>query len=181
MSELIIEDDPDPLSGSINGYRINLETGTAYDGYELSQYYRETEAQQAERRNVGRLSATADRILRDYEAEGDSENTWVHNATDDIFLRRRRFERRIGGGGTFNFSMYFFVDRSNGQDYCRSWWSESASVNWCQQEKRVEPAADVTTRLETAFPARDNSPVRQRDFGRSVLHSFRQAFRPATD
>lgn len=170
MSEqLIIDDDPDPLSGSINGYRINLETGKAYDGYELSRYYRETEEQQAERRNVMQLSVVANRILDEYEAKGDADDKHVYNAAGDIFLRRRRFSRTIQNGGTLDFAMYFFIDRSNGQDYCRSWWSEAGKVNWCAQEKRVEPAIDVTARLEEAFPSIDQLPAKRRRFGGGVL------------
>lgn len=169
MSELIIEDDPDPLSGSINGYRINLETGKAYDGYELSRYYRETEQQQAERRDVIHLSMVADRILDNYHGAGEPDDKRVYNEAGDIFLRRRRFVRSVDNGGTFNFSMYFFIDRSNGQDYCRSWWSEAGKVNWCAQEKRVEPAVDVTARLEVAFPQRDDDSSRLSRFGSGVL------------
>lgn len=177
MSELIIEDDPDPLSFSINGYNINLETGKAYDGYNLSAdlrkreiEYLKIEAKEREKRAVGHLSTVADRVFKEYTGVGTDIDETVHSANGLVSLRRHRMERKNEEGRMIHWSLYFFNDKTEGQQYSRSWWSTASVVNWSGEENRHESATDVEQRLELAFPSLEQQPaVKYRRFGGRVL------------
>jgi len=168
MSELlVVDDDPDPLpADETRNYPVNFETDLAYVGPEAAATLLAEEARvKYEKEAVGQLTVAADRILREYDVAGEFEDCRVQRG--DTMLRRRivthREEDRIVSG-----TSYFYVDKSAGQNYCRSWSSTSEQVNWCYQEQRHEPADAVRARLETTFPPL-SSQTPSRHFGGRVL------------
>lgn len=163
MSELlVVEDDPDPLpTDSTYEQPTVLAAETLLAERELALYEREA---------VGRLSVAANRILSVYESSGDYDDCRV--VSGDIMLRRRITERDEAGRTAQTIS-YFYVDKSDGQNYCRSWTSGSEYVNWCYQEERHEPADDVRSRLDVVFPISD-LPTIERRLATRVLAKLRR-------
>ncbi len=163
MSELlVVEDDPDPLpADSTYEQPTVLAAETLLAERELALYEREA---------VGRLSVAANHILSVYEPSGDYDDCRV--VSGDIMLRRRITERDEAGRTAQTIS-YFYVDKSDGQNYCRSWTSGSEHVNWCYQEERHEPADDVRSRLDAVFPISD-PPTIERRLATRVLAKLRR-------
>ncbi len=155
MSELLGIDEPEPLPGSAVMERNPLDM-------------------KLERLAILDLCRTADEII---EAQAGvrqrDENAKV--TRDNVLLRRVIHAQQTDSDRTKITSNYFFVeyDEIGEYGYCRSWSSYSDQVNWCLKEDRHEPARDVATRLETAFPA-PSPEIPARRFGAQVLAKLRR-------
>lgn len=138
MSELQIDDDPDPQP-SRREYPINWETGLAFDDHDLV-------AELAEREGVYRLTVYADRVI---ESElGEGETTKRRLVTDDAQLYRTSTPSGA--------KLYAFYDTLEDSRRCRAWKSGDSGVSWCENELRYEPANEVLARLESVFPVSMN-------------------------
>jgi len=158
MSEFLADEDPEPQSR----YPVNYETGLAYEGYDLSDYYAALQEKEA----VGRLSVTVDAVLKRYKHEDDGSDCYLK--TDEHMLRRRMIPREVEGR-VIERAAYWFVDRREDTDYCRSWSIDGDEVNWCHNEERHEPAADVMEHILQVFPMNERPVPARRSMGAVTL------------
>ncbi|MDB5165432.1 MAG: hypothetical protein JWM00_322 [Candidatus Saccharibacteria bacterium] len=165
MNELIVNDDPEPGDPNNEQYPENFVTGLRYEDDGLASEYRELERQQQEKVAVAALCVQAETLFRVYEPSGDIYDQTI--AHEDATLRRRR-ETRSVDNRTITTILYFFNDNHNEAGYCRVWTNASDQVNWCYNEQRHEPAAEVQAHLHEVFPPIDMR-MSARRFGKLTL------------
>ncbi len=159
MSEIVVEEDPEPLSGI---YPINLETGLSFDGYDLA----DDLARQEDRTEVVKLSLEADAILARAGHGLNEEDVVVEESTQRL---RRRVKIYRDGEHMRTLKTYFYIDSSQEPRYCRQWTNESERINYCLNEQRHERAFFVRQKLEGAFAEPEIEPNLSRQLGARVL------------
>lgn len=142
MSELQLDDDPDPQPSDRREYPMNWVTGLAFDDLNLVEDYIERERIFLESEAIARLSERADQIIGSELGEGDVSHRRI--VTDRVELYRS-----ITGS---NKKVFTFIDTVEGSRRCRAWVDGDVGVSWCEDEQRYEPAAEVQARLEALFP-----------------------------
>lgn len=147
MSEFVPEEDPEPLSGTRYEFiqKSIVEPSRYIDDGLAAELRREQE-----KRDIPALSLFADRLLQmsDPTAGVFDDQTISHQGA----VLHRHVEERLAQGVRISTKKhYFFEAVIDEQEYCRVWMDTSEQVNWCFNEERHEPAADVRKNLETAF------------------------------
>ena len=160
MSEIVVEEDPEPLS--VNGYPVNIETGLAFDGYDLA----DDLALQEDRAEVVKLSLEADAILARAGHGLEDEDVQVEEGRHRL---RRRIRTYDDGEHLRTLKSYFYIDSSQKPRYCRQWTNESEKINYCLNEQRHERAYFVRTHLETGLNRAEETESTQRRLGVRVL------------
>lgn len=167
MSEFVHEEDPEPLSGGLQEF-INtsiIDTGR-YSDDGLAAHYRELEQQRQERLDIGALCVQAETLFRLYESSGDADDKTIERG--DVTLRRRYEKHLERDRPPITTILYFFNDNRDKEGYCRVWTNASNQINWCYNEQRHEPAADVQAHLHEAFPPAQMR-MTPRKFGKLAL------------
>lgn len=164
MSEIVVEDDPEPLSGT---YPINLETGLSFDGYDLA----EDLARQEDKTEIVKLSLEADAILARAGYGLGEEDVQVVEHPHHL---RRRIRIYNDGEHFRTLKTYFYIDSSQDPRYCRQWTNESERINYCLDEQRHERAFFVRAHLESGFPEPEEAPIAPRRLGKRVLAKLLQ-------
>jgi hypothetical protein len=159
MSEIVVEEEPEPLPGS---YPINYKTGTALKGYELTLEL----AKQEDKTEVVKLSLEADAILTRAGYGLSEEDVKVEQ---QMYSLRRRIRSYKDEEHFRTLKTYFYIDSSENPRYCRSWTNESEQINYCLNEQRHERALFVRERLEAAFPESVLDSMEPRRLGGLVL------------
>ena len=156
MSEFVSEsepiDDPEPPSGGLYEFiQTSIIEPSRYVDDGLAEEYRHEQ----EKIDIPALSKFADTLLMTFNPNGDPLDQRIRRG--GAMLRRRREGTII---------QYFFTNiideqeygREYPEEYCRAWTNGSREINWCYNEQRHEPAADVQANIERAFfpPAPEN-------------------------
>lgn len=147
MSEFVLEDDPEHLRGTRYEFiQKSIIEPSRFTDYESAAVYR----REQEKRDIPALSLFADKLLQmsDPTANAFDDQTIYHQGA---VLHRHVEERIFHGVRVSAKKHYFFKAIIDEQEYCRVWMDTSEHVNWCYNEQRHEPAADVQKNLETAF------------------------------
>jgi len=167
MSEFVAEEDPEPLSRGLQEFiNISIVESGRYRDDGLADEYRELEREQQERVDVGALCVQADTLFRVYQPSGDIfDQTIAHGAAT---LRRRRETHLVDDRPPVTTILYFFNDNRDETGYCRVWTNASEQINWCYNEQRHEPAADVQGHVQEAFPPAQMR-MTPRKFGKFTL------------
>lgn len=147
MSEFVPEDDPEPLSGAFYEY---IQKSIIEPSRYIDDGFAAELRQEQEKRDIPALSRFADKLLQicDPTTSTFDNQTISHQGA----VLHRHVEERLSGGARVSAKKhYFFKAVIDEQEYCRVWTDTSAQVNWCFNEQRYEPAADVQKNLEIAF------------------------------
>jgi hypothetical protein len=160
MSEVVVDEDPEPLSGG--DYNINLETGLAFEGYDLA----DDLARQEDRTEVVKLSLEADAILARAGYGLNEDDVQVEENSHRLRRRIRTYE---DGEHFRTLKTYFYIDSSQEPKYCRQWTNESERVNYCLNELRHERAYFVRAHVEVGLNVPEEIQIVQQQLGKRVL------------
>ena len=147
-------DSGEPPSPGDVGY--NFETDEVFD-QAISEYYRVRELCQEVDKLLG-LHIGADRLAEMEEQAHMLKGQYGQVAVETGYIEKNgiTLKRILVGSANKDESLYFYNEPDTG--YCRSWSNQGIRINWCNNEKRFEPALDVQARvLDSLKP--DEAPV----------------------
>ena len=145
MSDFEPIDDPEPPSGGLYEF---IQTSIIQPSRHIDDGLAEEYRRKQETIDIPALSLFADTLLMTFNPHADPLDQRITRGS--ATLRRSRKGRIM---------QYFFTNiideqesgREYPDEYCRAWTNESKEINWCYNEQRHEPAADVRANIEKVF------------------------------